>query len=49
MRDWDNHQSLLDDIGTILEETLRTELDIRPKDYSVSYPAQGRKMTLMSG
>ncbi|BEI91665.1 uncharacterized protein CcaverHIS019_0404850 [Cutaneotrichosporon cavernicola] len=32
-RDWDSLQLLIDDITLILQESLRTELDIRPKDY----------------
>ncbi|WWC90112.1 uncharacterized protein L201_005045 [Kwoniella dendrophila CBS 6074] len=32
-RDWTSSQLLLDDISTIIQESLRTELDITPKDY----------------
>nr|XP_031862869.1 uncharacterized protein CI109_001881 [Kwoniella shandongensis]KAA5529941.1 hypothetical protein CI109_001881 [Kwoniella shandongensis] len=32
-RDWASSQSLLDDIATILQESLRTELGILPKEY----------------
>ena len=34
-RDWQSSQVLLDDIAVILEEALRTELRIAPRDYSV--------------
>ncbi|KAL7422269.1 Actin-like protein arp8 [Cryptotrichosporon argae] len=33
-RDWKTSQLLIDDIATILEETMRTELQITPRDYS---------------
>lgn len=33
-RDWSSTQLLLDDIAIILQESLRTELDIKPADYS---------------
>lgn len=49
MRDWESPQSLMDDIATILHESLRTELDIHPRDYHVSYPLphqDGRQLTL---
>ncbi|WVQ70170.1 uncharacterized protein L199_008395 [Kwoniella botswanensis] len=32
-RDWSSSQLLLDDISTIIQESLRTELGITPKDY----------------
>lgn len=35
-RDWSSHQLLLDDFTTILQESLRTELGIKPIDYKVS-------------
>jgi actin-related protein 8 len=36
-RDWDSHQLLLDDFTIILQESLRTELGIKPIDYKVGY------------
>lgn len=35
-RDWGSPRLLMDDIATILQETLKSELDIHPRDYSVS-------------
>lgn len=34
-RDWKSRQPLLDDLTTIMVESLRTELDILPKDFKV--------------
>ena len=36
LREWRSSQLLMDDIAIILEETLRNELSIYPRDYSVS-------------
>jgi actin-related protein 8 len=35
-RDWNSSQQLLDDIEIILQEALKTELGILPRDYPVS-------------
>lgn len=35
-RDWSSSQQLLDDIEVILQEALKTELGISPRDYHVS-------------
>ena len=35
-RDWASSQQLMDDIEVILSEAMKTELNILPRDYSVS-------------